>query len=102
MGVTAQELGELQENDNDAYLEKFGDATFKSFIFKIRVKLETFSVSLFIYQNICNLHIDINDRYLQDEKRLKATCAAVSPMDYKTYNNHLITQIKELSGIDKI
>ncbi|XP_034177571.1 replication protein A 70 [Osmia lignaria lignaria] len=80
LGVTAQELGELQENDNDAYLEKFGDATFKSFIFKIRIKLETFS----------------------DEKRLKATCAAVSPIDYKTYNNHLITQIKELAGINKV
>ena len=80
LGATAQELGELQENDNDAYLEKFGDATFKSFIFKIRIKLETFS----------------------DEKRLKATCAAVSPIDYKTYNNHLITQIKELAGINKV
>ena len=80
LGATAQELGELQENDNDAYLEKFGDATFKSFIFKIRIKLETFS----------------------DEKRLKATCAAVSPIDYKTYNNHLITQIKELAEINKV
>nr|XP_012139145.1 PREDICTED: replication protein A 70 kDa DNA-binding subunit isoform X2 [Megachile rotundata] len=80
LGITAQELGELQENDNDAYLEKFADATFKSFLFKIRVKLETFS----------------------DENRLKATCVAVNPLDYKLYNNHLITQIKELAGIGKV
>ena len=79
LGITAQELGELQQNDNDAFLEKFGDATFKSFIFKIRVKSEVFS----------------------DENRLKATCVNVSPVDYKVYNDHLITQIKELAGIGK-
>ncbi|XP_076284159.1 replication protein A 70 [Lasioglossum baleicum] len=79
LGATAQELGELQENDNEAYLEKFGDATFKSFIFKIRAKVEVFS----------------------DEHRLKATCINISPMDYKVYNNYLITQIKELAGIEK-
>ncbi|XP_076656555.1 replication protein A 70 [Halictus rubicundus] len=79
LGVTAQELGELQENDNDAYLEKFGDATFKNFLFKMRAKLEVFS----------------------DEHRLKVTCLNVSPLDYKVYNDHLITQIKELAGIGK-
>ncbi|KOC64699.1 Replication protein A 70 kDa DNA-binding subunit [Habropoda laboriosa] len=79
LGISSQELGELQENDNDAYLEKFGDATFKSFLFKLRVKLEVFN----------------------DENRLKATCVSVSPIDYKIYNNHLITQIKELAGIVK-
>ncbi|CAL7949670.1 unnamed protein product [Xylocopa violacea] len=80
LGITAQELGELKENDNDAFLEKFGDATFKSFIFKIRVKLEMFN----------------------DESRLKGTCLNASPMDYKLYNKHLITQIKELAGISKV
>ncbi|XP_076667304.1 replication protein A 70 isoform X2 [Andrena cerasifolii] len=79
LGITAQELGELQQNDNDAFLEKFGDATFKSFIFKMRVKTEVFS----------------------DENRLKATCVNISPLDYKVYNDHLITQIKELAGIGK-
>ncbi|XP_053984210.1 replication protein A 70 kDa DNA-binding subunit [Hylaeus anthracinus] len=79
LGITAQELGELQENDNDAYLEKFGSATFRSFIFKIRVKLEMFN----------------------DEHRLKATVVSASPIDYKMYNDHLITHIKELAGIAK-
>ncbi|CAK9822669.1 Replication protein A 70 kDa DNA-binding subunit [Anthophora retusa] len=79
LGISSQELGELQENDNDAYLEKFGDATFKSFLFKLRVKLEVFN----------------------DENRLRATCVNVSPIDYKMYNNHLIAGIKELVGIGK-
>ncbi|KAG7204042.1 hypothetical protein KM043_001901 [Ampulex compressa] len=77
LGITAQELGELHENDNDAYLEKFGEATFKSFIFKLRVKMEVFS----------------------DENRLKTMSLAVIPMDYKMYNNHLLSKIKEMIGI---
>lgn len=56
LGVTAQELGELQENDNEAYLEKFGDATFTSFMFKIRVKLETFNVR---YANVISLILQL-------------------------------------------
>lgn len=49
LNSTAQELGELKENDIDAYSEKFSEATFKSFIFKIRVKVEVFGVC---YHNI--------------------------------------------------
>ncbi|XP_043581968.1 replication protein A 70 kDa DNA-binding subunit [Bombus pyrosoma] len=78
LGITAQELGELKENDNDAYLEKLGDVTFKSFIFKIRTKMETFG----------------------DENRLRSTCIDVSPTDCKAYNEDLITKLKELTGID--
>lgn len=48
MSITAQELGELKENDNDAFLEKFANATFKSFIFKLRAKVEEFHVSSFV------------------------------------------------------
>lgn len=104
LSSTAQELGELKENDIDAYSEKFSEATFKSFIFKIRVKVEVFGVC---YHNIIisiiftNFIIINMFNYLQDENRLRATCLGVSPMDYKLYNNHLITQIKELVGIGK-
>lgn len=45
LGATAAELGELKDNDIDAYTETFSNAAFKSFIFKIRVKMETFGVS---------------------------------------------------------
>ncbi|XP_076637806.1 replication protein A 70 [Colletes latitarsis] len=79
LGITAQELGELQENDNDTYLEKFGDTTFKSFVFKLRVKAEIFN----------------------DENKLKATCTNLSPIDYKAYNTHLISLIQDLTGIGK-
>lgn len=45
MGLTAGELGELKDTNNDAFLEKFGEAAFKTFLFKLRVKMESYSVS---------------------------------------------------------
>jgi len=45
LGMSAQELGELKENDNDAYMQKFGEASFKRFMFNLRAKSEVFQVS---------------------------------------------------------
>lgn len=45
LGMSAQELGELKENDNEAYMQKFGDANFKRFMFNLRAKSEVFQVS---------------------------------------------------------
>jgi len=44
LSTSAQELGELKENDNDAYMEKLNEANFKRFIFSLRVKSEVFQV----------------------------------------------------------
>jgi len=49
LGMSAQELGELKENDNDAFLQKFGEASFKKFIFTLRAKSEVFQVIDIIY-----------------------------------------------------
>ena len=38
--------------------------------------------------------------YLQGENRLRTTCIGVTPIDYRAYNKHLLTKIKELTGID--
>lgn len=45
LGMSAQELGKLKENDNDAYMQKLNEANFKRFIFILRVKSEVFQVS---------------------------------------------------------
>ncbi|KAK1118340.1 hypothetical protein K0M31_015043 [Melipona bicolor] len=79
LDATAAELGELKDNDNDVFLEKFNNATFKSFIFKIRAKMETFN-----------------------ENRLRTTCIGIIPIDYRAYNKHLIAKIKDLAGIDNV
>lgn len=52
LGMPAQELGELKENDNDAYMQKFGEASFKRFTFSLRAKSEVFQVSDNFYKII--------------------------------------------------
>lgn len=44
LGMSAQELGELKENDNDAYMQKFGEASFKRFTFNLKATSEVFQV----------------------------------------------------------
>jgi replication factor A1 len=44
IGMSAQELGELKENDKDAYLQKFGEANFKTFVFNLKARSEIFQV----------------------------------------------------------
>ncbi|OXU23008.1 hypothetical protein TSAR_015531 [Trichomalopsis sarcophagae] len=77
LSASAQELGELKEKDGDAYMETIGAAAFKSYIFKLRLRLENFN----------------------DESRLKATIASVQPINYKIFTDHLLSRIKELSNI---
>ncbi|XP_058805155.1 replication protein A 70 kDa DNA-binding subunit-like [Phymastichus coffea] len=77
VGATAQELGELKEQNNDAYLEKIGEAAFKSYIFKLRLRQETYN----------------------DENRLKATVVSIQPINYKVYTEYLLKKIKELANI---
>lgn len=77
LNASAQELGELKERDNDAYLERIGAAAFKSYIFKLRLRLESFN----------------------DENRLKTTIASIQPINYKAYTDHLLSKIQELANI---
>lgn len=44
-GLTAQEVGELKENDSDGYDNIFAKAAFSPHFFKLRAKKETFNVS---------------------------------------------------------
>ncbi|XP_067000915.2 replication protein A 70 kDa DNA-binding subunit isoform X2 [Anabrus simplex] len=74
--TTSNELGELAD-DNDKFLEVFSAAAFKSYIFKLRAKVETFN----------------------DESRMKTTVANVIPLNYKEYNRRLIESIKKRSGL---
>ncbi|XP_012542011.1 replication protein A 70 kDa DNA-binding subunit [Monomorium pharaonis] len=80
LGMSAQELGELKENDKDAYLQKFGEANFKTFTFNLRAKSEVF----------------------QDEMRIRHNCQAVAPINYKTYLTHLIGKVSKLIDLEKV
>lgn len=80
LGMSAQELGELKENDNEAYMQKFGDANFKRFMFSLRAKSEVF----------------------QDEMRVRHTCSSVAPLNYKTHLTHLIDKVSKLVHIERL
>ncbi|XP_051013910.1 replication protein A 70 kDa DNA-binding subunit [Acomys russatus] len=73
LGQNTAYLGELKEKNEQAFEEVFQNANFRSFMFRIRVKLETFN----------------------DESRIKATVMDVKPVDYRDYSRRLITNIKK-------
>nr|CAD7429216.1 unnamed protein product [Timema monikensis] len=78
LGVTAQEVGTAENTDQNMYNSFFKNATFKSFIFKLRAKME----------------------FYNDERRLKVTIVQVKPINFKEYNITLMDNIKKLSDID--
>ncbi|CAL1288199.1 unnamed protein product [Larinioides sclopetarius] len=74
LGVNAQELGTYKETDEERYNEILTDANFKSYIFKLRTKMETFN----------------------EESRLKTTVVNVTPIDHVTYIKKIILDIKQM------
>lgn len=46
LGKTAEDIGKMQEYDKTGYSQVFEDVKFKTFLFKFRTKMETFSVSI--------------------------------------------------------
>lgn len=79
LGCTAQELGELRDHDANEFQRKMNECTYRNFLFKIRVKQETY----------------------MDEARLKAVIMGISPLDHKAYATHLLKKLKEFTGIGK-
>ncbi|KPI94468.1 Replication protein A 70 kDa DNA-binding subunit [Papilio xuthus] len=78
LGKTAAEIGQMFEYDKAAYSQLFEEVKFKTFVFKFRTKMETYS----------------------DEARLKTTVMSATPVDYKDANARLVKSIKALSGVE--
>ncbi|XP_041979266.1 replication protein A 70 kDa DNA-binding subunit [Aricia agestis] len=78
LGKPASEVGKLLDYDKAAYAQLFDEVKFKTYVFKLRTKMETYS----------------------DEARLKTIVMAASPVDYKDVNARLIKSIKALSGVE--
>lgn len=74
LGVSAQELGSFKENDEDRYNEILTEANFKSYIFKLRTKMETYN----------------------EESRLKTTVVSVTPLDHVSYVKKILLDIKQM------
>jgi len=76
LGKSAEEIGQLKENDVSRYDQMFAEANFKSYIFRLRAKMETYN----------------------DESRLKTVCVQAIPINYLEYNQKVIADIEALLG----
>lgn len=76
LGQNAAYLGQLKDSNEAAFDEVFQHANFNTFIFRSRVKLETYN----------------------DESRIKATVMEVKPVDHKEYSKRLIMNIRKLAS----
>ncbi|CDQ81655.1 unnamed protein product [Oncorhynchus mykiss] len=76
LGQNAAYLGQLKDSNEAAFEEIFQQANFHTFIFRNRVKLETYN----------------------DESRIKATVMEVKPVDHKEYSKRLIMNIRKMAA----
>ncbi|XP_028430159.1 replication protein A 70 kDa DNA-binding subunit [Perca flavescens] len=76
LGQNAAYLGQLKDSNEAAFDEIFQQANFNTFVFRSRVKLETYN----------------------DESRIKATVMDVKPVDHKDYSKRLIMNIRKLAA----
>lgn len=74
LGIKAQELGSLKETEEDRFNEVLAEANFKSFIFKLRTKLETYN----------------------EESRLKTIVVSATPVDPVSYTKKLLSDMKQI------
>ncbi|XP_065816655.1 replication protein A 70 kDa DNA-binding subunit [Labrus bergylta] len=76
LGQNAAYLGQLKESNEAAFDEVFQQANFNTFVFRSRVKLETYN----------------------DESRIKASVMEVKPVDHKDYSKRLIMNIRNMAS----
>ncbi|XP_052075679.1 replication protein A 70 kDa DNA-binding subunit-like [Mytilus californianus] len=76
LGKPADELGDLKDTNEAAYDQAFQDAMFKSYIFRLRAKIETYN----------------------DESRLKTVCVNATPVDWAEQSRRLIEEIEKLQA----
>ncbi|XP_014241853.1 replication protein A 70 kDa DNA-binding subunit [Cimex lectularius] len=77
LSTKADDVGRWQEEDGSQFNEVFKNVTLKPYVFRVRAKMETFN----------------------DENRLKLTAFSVKKPDYKERCTRLISEIKEMAGI---
>uniref|UniRef100_A0A1A8J7W6 Replication protein A subunit n=2 Tax=Nothobranchius kuhntae TaxID=321403 RepID=A0A1A8J7W6_NOTKU len=76
LGQNAAYLGQLRDSSEAALDEVFQQSNFNTFVFRNRVKLETYN----------------------DESRVKATVFDVKPVDHRDYSKRLIINIRSMAA----
>ncbi|XP_028818893.1 replication protein A 70 kDa DNA-binding subunit isoform X1 [Denticeps clupeoides] len=76
LGQNTAYIGQLKDSNEAAFDEIFQQANFNTFVFRNRVKLETYN----------------------DESRIKVTVMDAKPVDHKEYSKRLIMNIKKIAA----
>ncbi|XP_058119012.1 replication protein A 70 kDa DNA-binding subunit [Anopheles ziemanni] len=79
LGKTSQEIGSSLEFNKEEAERIFSAVSFKSFVFKLRTKVE----------------------YFGEQPRNKTSAVSVAPVNHKEYNALMIKSIQELTGVGK-
>uniref|UniRef100_A0A182QCD7 Replication protein A subunit n=1 Tax=Anopheles farauti TaxID=69004 RepID=A0A182QCD7_9DIPT len=79
LGKSSQEIGSSLEFQKEDVEKIFGSISFKSFVFKLRTKVE----------------------YFGEQPRNKTSAVSAAPVNHKQYNALLIKSIQELTGVGK-
>lgn len=74
LNVKADDLGNMKDTNEAQFDQVFTEANFKTYIFKLRAKVETYN----------------------DESRLKTVCANATPVDWVTDGKRLIEEINTM------
>lgn len=74
LGIKAEELGAMKETDEERFNEVLADANFKSYLFKLRTKMETYN----------------------EESRLKTIVVTATPIDPVSYTKKILSDIKQM------
>ncbi|XP_066303050.1 replication protein A 70 kDa DNA-binding subunit-like isoform X1 [Branchiostoma lanceolatum] len=77
LGQNTEYLGNLKDQDDSAYDQVFTEANFKSYIFTMRAKMDTYN----------------------DESRIRCSCVGVQPVDFKEYSKKLINDIRQMAAV---
>ncbi|XP_076832504.1 replication protein A 70 kDa DNA-binding subunit [Brachyhypopomus gauderio] len=77
LGQKSDYIGQLKDSNEAAFDEVFQHANFNTFVFRNRVKLETYN----------------------DESRIKVTVMEAKPVDHKEYSKRLIMAIRKAAAL---
>lgn len=78
LNTTASDIGQLKDSGDElAYDRIFSEATFKTYNFRIRAKMETYN----------------------DETRLKCSCVGATPLDFQKECRRLMEEIRKLEAL---
>ncbi|XP_078679750.1 replication protein A 70 kDa DNA-binding subunit-like isoform X2 [Branchiostoma floridae x Branchiostoma belcheri] len=75
LGQNTEYLGNMKDQDDTGFDQVFTEANFKSYIFTMRVKMDTYN----------------------DESRIRCSCVGAQPVDFKEYSKKLINDIRQMA-----